>query len=56
MFPYLAPDYDFQGYVYAKESGSWKPKSMETAFEESEVSNIWDGYVRHYHVCHYHVL
>lgn len=50
MFPYVTSDYEFLNYVYVKDdNGIWRDKNLKTAFIESDVENIWDGYVNNYH-------
>ena len=51
MFPYIVPDYEFEGYVNIKDSeGKWRSKSLQEALVEADVPDIWDGYVYNYHV------
>lgn len=51
MFPYVVPDYEFSGYVYKNVNGQWRSQTLEETFNESDIPNIWDGYVTNYIVC-----
>lgn len=49
MFPYIVPDYEFNGFVFVKnDNNHWENKSLEQILVDSDVGSIWSGYIENY--------
>ena len=48
MFPYLVPDFEFNGYVYRNRGGTFVGQSFKETCQESDIAHIWEAYENNY--------